>query len=72
MLPTVVVCKSLLFGPEDETLSELGRRFYAAIKAGDIAEAERLLDKIEDRILEMKRSAADASDAEVPEEAMSH
>jgi len=70
MLPTVVLCTSLLLGPEDETLNELGRRFYAAIKAGDIAEAERLLDKIEDRILEMKRRATHDADAEVPEEAM--
>ncbi len=69
ILPTVVLCTSLLLGPEDETLYELGRRFYAAIKAGDIAEAERLLDKIEDRILEMKRRAAHDADAAVPEEA---
>ena len=68
ILPMVVVCTSLLLGPEDDTLNELGRRFYAAIKAGDIAEAERLLDKIEDRILEMKRNAAHEADA-VPEEA---
>src|SRR5262249_14180190 len=70
MLPTVVVCTTRLIGREDETLNELGRRFYAAIKAGDIAEAERLLDKIEDRILEMKRRAAHHADAEVPEQAM--
>jgi len=70
MLPTVVICTSLLLGPEDETLYELGRRFYAAIKAGDIAEAERLLDKIEDRILEMKRRSAHDADAEAPEKAV--
>ena len=69
ILPTVVLCTSLLLGPEDETLNDLGRKFYAAIKAGDIAEAERLLDKIEDRILEMKRRAVHEADSAVPEEA---
>ena len=61
--PTVVLCTSLLLGPEDETLYELGRKFYAAIKAGDIDEAERILDEIEDWILEMKRRAAYEAEA---------
>lgn len=68
VLPFVVLCTSLLLGPDDDTLNELGRRFYAAIKAGDIAEAERLLDEIEDRILEMKRRAPHGAEAAAPAE----
>ena len=41
--------------PKDEILKSLGNHFYMLISDGQIRDAEMVLDKIEDRVLELKR-----------------
>lgn len=53
--PDVVRLRGCTDAPADVTLLTLGLDFYAQIKTGRFEEAENILDRIEDRVLVLKR-----------------
>lgn len=52
--PQIVVCR-IPACPSDNILWGLGVEFYAALKEMNVPKADMILDRIEDRIFEMKR-----------------
>jgi hypothetical protein len=62
-----VVLMDGIWRPQDDALMTLGLDFFRAVDAEDAIEAERLLDQIEDRVLELKREQKGEANGEVPE-----
>ena len=58
-MPIQVVEPGCLDAPVDAELYQLGMAFDLAVKDLNANEAERLLDAIEDRALELKQAAAE-------------